>query len=324
MTERPVVVVWRAGGADRLPGIETAAGVAEVRFAPDPPSLRPALEEADAMFFFHGSKSDLEEAWPSAARLRWIQSASDGVDGLLFPALVQSEVQVTNARGVFDDAIAEWVIGAMLAMVTGLGRSIVSQTERRWDDDRGSERLAGERFLAVGPGPIGRAAARRARDLGMSVAAVGRAPRPDDLFETIGGPDELHPMLAEADVVLDALPLAPGTHHFFDAAAFAAMKPTARFLNVGRGATVEEPALVDALERGAIGGAALDVYEEEPLPAASPLWTLPTVIVSPHICGDFDGWERAVVDVFLDNLGRFVRGETLRNRVDTRAGFGIG
>ena len=324
MTERPVVVVWRAGGADRLPGIETAAGVAEVRFAPDPPSLRPALEEADAMFFFHGSKSDLEEAWPSAARLRWIQSASDGVDGLLFPALVQSEVQVTNARGVFDDAIAEWVIGAMLAMVTGLGRSIVSQTERRWDDDRGSERLAGERFLAVGPGPIGRAAARRARDLGMSVVAVGRAPRPDDLFETIGGPDELHPMLAEADVVLDALPLAPGTHHFFDAAAFAAMKPTARFLNVGRGATVEEPALVDALERGAIGGAALDVYEEEPLPAASPLWTLPTVIVSPHICGDFDGWERAVVDVFLDNLGRFVRGETLRNRVDTRAGFGIG
>jgi phosphoglycerate dehydrogenase-like enzyme len=131
-------------------------------------------------------------------------------------------------------------------------------------------------------------------------------------------------MLAEADVVLDALPLSPGTHHFFDADAFAAMKPTARFLNVGRGATVDEAALVDALERGSLGGAALDVFEEEPLPAGSPLWTLPTVVVSPHICGDFDGWERAVVDVFLDNLGRFVRGETLRNRVDTEAGFGIG
>ncbi|TMK37592.1 MAG: D-2-hydroxyacid dehydrogenase [Actinobacteria bacterium] len=324
MTERPVVVVWRAASADRLPGIGAAGGVAEVRFAPDASSLRPALEGADAMFFFHGSKPDLEEAWPSASRLRWIQSASDGVDGLLFPALVQSEIEVTNARGVFDDAIAEWVIGAMLAMVTGLGRSILSQTERRWDDDRGTERLAGKRFLAVGPGPIGRAAARRARDLGMSVAAVGRAPRPDDLFERIGGRDDLHPMLGEADVVLDALPLSPGTHHFFDAAAFAAMKPTARFLNVGRGATVDEAALVDALERGAIGGAALDVYEEEPLPVASPLWSLPTVIVSPHICGDFAGWERAVVDVFLDNLGRFVRGEPLRNQVDTRAGFGIG
>src|SRR4029077_7600950 len=138
-----------------------------------------------------------------------------------------------------------------------------------------------------------RRARRRAGDVGRSGAAVGRAPRPDDLFERIGGPGDLHPMLAEADVVLDALPLSPGTHHFFDAAAFAAMKPTARFLNVGRGATVDEAALVAALERGGIGGAALDVFEEEPLPASSPLWTLPTVIVSPHICGDFDGWERA-------------------------------
>jgi len=324
VTEPPVVVVWRAANADHLPGIEAAGAVAEVRFAPDATTLRSALGDADAVFFFHGSKPDLEEAWPLATTLRWVQSASDGVDGLLFPALAQSDVVVTNARGVFDDAIAEWVIGAMLAMVTGLDRSLVSQTERRWDDDRGTERLAGKRFLAVGPGPIGRAAARRARDLGMVVAAVGRAPRHDDLFERIGGPGDLYAMLAEADVVLDALPLSPGTRHFFDADAFAAMKPTARFLNVGRGATVDEAALVDALERGALRGAALDVFEEEPLPPTSPLWTLPTVIVSPHICGDFDGWERAVVDVFLDNLGRFVRGETLRNRVDTRAGFGIG
>jgi len=324
VTERPVVVVWRAEDADHLPGIEAAGAIAEVRFAPDAPTLLSALGDADAVFFFHGAKHDLEEAWPLATTLRWIQSASDGVDGLLFPALVQSDVEVTNARGVFDDAIAEWVIGAMLAMVTGLDRSLVSQTAGRWDDDRGTERLAGKRFLAVGPGPIGRAAARLARDLGMSVASVGRAPRPDDLFERIGGPGDLHAMLGEADVVLDALPLSPGTHHFFGADAFAAMKPTARFLNVGRGATVDEAALVGALERGALGGAALDVFEDEPLPAGSPLWTLPTVIVSPHICGDFDGWERAVVDVFLDNLGRFVRGETLRNRVDTEAGFGIG
>ena len=324
MTERPVVVVWQAANADRLPGIEAAGAIAEVRFAPNTSTLRSALGDADAVFFFHGAKPDLQEAWPLATKLRWIQSASDGVDGLLFPALVQSDVEVTNARGVFDDAIAEWVIGAMLAMVTGLDRSLVSQTEHRWDDDRGTERLAGKRFLAVGPGPIGRATARRARDLGMSVASVGRAPRPDDLFEPIGGPADLLPMLAEADVVLDALPLSPGTHHFFDGDAFAAMKPTARFLNVGRGATVDEAALVAALERRAIGGAALDVFEEEPLPATSPLWALPSVIVSPHICGDFDGWERAVVEVFLDNLGRFVRGETLSNRVDTEAGFGIG
>src|SRR5207244_8499183 len=158
--------------------------------------------------------------------------------------LVQSDVEVTNARGVFDDAIAEWVTGAMLAMVTGLDRWVGWQTGRRWDDDRGTERLAGKRFLAVGPGPIGRAAARRARDLGMALAAVGRAPRHDDLFERIGGPGDLYAMLAEAEVVLDALPLSPGTRHSFGAAAFAAMKPTARSLHVGRGATVAEAALV--------------------------------------------------------------------------------
>src|SRR5262249_19840796 len=153
---------------------------------------------------------------------------------------------ITNARGVFDESIAEWTIGAMLAMITGLDRSIVAQTEHRWDDDRGTQRLAGLRLLVLGPGPIGRATARRARDLGMAVAAVGRPPRPDDLFERIGGPEELHEMLADADVVFDALPLTRGTRHYVDAAAFAAMKPTARFLNVGRGGTVDETALIDA------------------------------------------------------------------------------
>jgi phosphoglycerate dehydrogenase-like enzyme len=209
-------------------------------------------------------------------------------------------------------------------MATGLDRSIVDGTLGRWDDDRGSQRLAGQRLLVLGPGPIGRAAARRAHDLGMSVAAVGRAPRPDDLFERIGGPGELHTMLAEADVVFDALPLTPDTHRYVDATALAAMKPTARFLNVGRGSTVDEDALIRALQEGRIAGAALDVFEVEPLPTDSPLWTMPNVIVSPHICGDFDGWEEASVGVFVDNLGRFVRGEPLRNLADTSLGFGVG
>jgi phosphoglycerate dehydrogenase-like enzyme len=325
----PIVAVFRASEDDPPPGIEAASQLAALRFADDVPALRKAIGEADALFFYKasrgtGAKGPLEEAWPDAGRLRWIQSASDGVDLLLFPEISASDVTVTNARGVFDDAIAEWAIGAMLAMVTGLDRSIVAQTERRWDDERRTRRLAGLRLLVVGPGPIGRATARRAHDLGMTVTAVGRAPRPDDLFGRIGGSDDLHAMLADADVVFDALPLAPGTRHYFDAATFAAMKSTARFVNVGRGSTVDEAALVEALGQGRLAGAALDVFEEEPLPASSSLWTLPNVIVSPHICGDFDGWERATVGVFVDNLGRFVRGEPLRNLVDTDVGFGVG
>ena len=318
------MTVFRASEEDPPPGIAEAATIADVRFADDPEGLRRAIADADALFMIKSPRGPLEEAWSAATRLRWIQTASDGVDLLLFPALVESGVTITNARGVFDEAIAEWAIGAMLAMATGLDRSIVTQTQGWWDDDRGTQRLAGQRLLVLGPGPIGRATARRARDLGMAATAVGRAPRRDDLFERVGGPQDLHAMLADADVVFDALPLTPGTRHYVDAAAFAAMKPSARFLNVGRGATVDEAALVDALRAGSLAGAALDVFEVEPLPADSPLWAMPNVIVSPHICGDFDGWERASVDILLDNLGRFVRGEPLRNLVDTDLGFGVG
>jgi phosphoglycerate dehydrogenase-like enzyme len=129
--------------------------------------------------------------------------------------------------------------------------------------------------------------------------------------------------LADADFVLDALPLTATTRDLFDAGRFAAMKPTARFLNVGRGGTVDEVALAEALMQGRIAGAALDVFRVEPLPSESPLWGMPNVLISPHMCGDFDGWEEQVVAIFVDNAGRFARGEPLRNPVDKRAGHGV-
>jgi phosphoglycerate dehydrogenase-like enzyme len=243
----------------------------------------------------------------------------------LFPALVASEVAVTNARGVFDEPIAEWAIGAMCAFATGLHTTIVDQTRGAgWTDDRHRERLAGQHLVVVGPGPIGRATAARARALGLSVEAVGRSARDDEVFGRVRAGDRLHEALGRADHVLDALPMTDATRNLFDEQAFSAMPPSARFYNVGRGGTVDEPALIEALRGGVIAGAALDVYEEEPLPASSPLWAMPNVIVSPHICGDVDGWEEAVVGVFVDNLGRFVRGEPLRNLVDTDHGFGVG
>jgi phosphoglycerate dehydrogenase-like enzyme len=315
------VVVVTASEADAPPGIEAAAEMADVRFARGV-DVSEAIGGADALFFFRARRSWVEEAWPKADSLRWIQSGSDGLDGLLFPELVASDVVVTNARGVFEDAIAEWAIAAIMASETGLYRSIVDTIGGRWEDrERG--RVAGRTLLIVGPGPIGRATARRAHDLGMQVTFVGRAPREDPELGTIAGPDQLEDLLGEADHVLDALPLAPGTEGYFDARAFAAMKPTATFLNVGRGGTVVEADLIEALRAGSIGGAALDVYEVEPLPSDSPLWTLPNVVVSPHVCGDFEGWERVVVELFVDNLGRYVRGEPLRNLVDKSAGFGV-
>jgi phosphoglycerate dehydrogenase-like enzyme len=321
---RPVVIVLGATVEDPPPGIAPAAAIADVRYAPDGGSLRATMPEAEALFFWRAKREWVERAFDAVEGLRWIQSASDGVDGLLFPALAASDVVVTNARGVFDDPIAEWVIAAILAFTTGLHRSILDQTQGVWTDGRRRERVAGQHLVVVGPGPIGRATASRARSLGLTVEAVGRSARTDDALGTIGGPDALHGALGRADHVLDALPLADGTRGFFDAEAFASMRSTACFYNVGRGATVDEPALIDALRQGLIAGAALDVFADEPLPSDSPLWSMPNVIVSPHISGDLPDWEDIVVDVFVDNLRRFVAGEPLRNLVDVHAGFGVG
>jgi phosphoglycerate dehydrogenase-like enzyme len=318
----PTAVVVGASMDVAPPGIEDVADVVALRFAPDADALRDLLPAAEILFVWRAERGQLESVWRSATRLRWIQSASAGVDGLLFPALVDSDVVVTNARGVFDAAIAEWAIGAMLAFATGLHRSIVDQGQRRWEHGRSTERLAGARLTVVGPGPIGRETGLRGRALGMHVTIVGRRARPDDTFDEVLGPERFHEAISRADYVLDALPLTERTRCMFDADAFAAMQPGTRFLNVGRGNTVDEPALVAALERGTIAGAALDVFETEPLPAESPLWTMPGVIVSPHISGDADGWEERVVRVFADNARRWVRGERLVNVVDKVAGHG--
>jgi phosphoglycerate dehydrogenase-like enzyme len=324
VNHRPAVVVLGADASDPPPGIEVAAELAELRWAPGIEELVGVLPGASALFTWRVERDRLAGVWAHAGALRWIQSASDGVDGLLFPELIASGVAVTNARGVFDEPIAEWTIGAIAALTTGFAASVRDTAAGRWDDDRDRDRIAGSRLLVVGPGPIGRATASRALALGMRVEAVGRRARDDARFGRILGPEDLEAALGRADHVLDALPMTPGTERLFDAAAFAAMRPTARFYNVGRGGTVDEAALIEALRSGSIAAAALDVFEVEPLPPESPLWSLSNVIVSPHVCGDFSGWERAVVELFTDNLARFVRGEPLRNPVDVEAGFGLG
>lgn len=251
-----------------------------------------------------------------AGTLEWIHAASAGVDAVLTPEVVASDTVVTNAQGVFDDGIAEWVLAVLLLFAKDLHTTLALQRARTWRH-RENERLAGRRLLVVGAGSIGRAIARLCGAAGMNVRGVARTARRDDPdFDAVVTTADLHHELATADDVVVATPLTAATHHLLGSDAFAAMRPGTRVVNIGRGPVIDESALLDALDTGRVGAAALDVFETEPLPADHRFWDMPQVIVSPHMSGDAVGWVGALGEQFATNLARFAAGEPLDHVVD--------
>lgn len=320
MSRQPVVVVLHDG---RLPPTAPLAPVAEradlrpVRA----PELADALPGADVLFAYDFLSRAVPDAWHAAGSLRWLHVAAAGVDPVLSPDVRASDVTVTNSRGVFDEAIAEYVLAQVLSLAKDLPGSLHRQRDHRWEH-RESERVAGTRALVVGTGPIGRATARLLRAAGLRVRGAGRRARPQDPdFGSVVGPEGIRRALGEADWVVAVAPLTDATRGMFDAAAFAAMSPHARFINVGRGELVRTDDLVAALRAGRIAGAALDVTDPEPLPVGHELWDLPGVVVTPHSSGDFVGWRDALVELFADNFLRWVEGRPLRNVVDKSLGY---
>ena len=263
-----------------------------------------------------------------AHRLRWVHATAAGVGSLMFPAMVASEVVITNSRGLHADAMGEHTLGVMLSFVRQLHRSRDAQRERRWAQDElwssppQFGRLADSTMVLVGLGAVGGAIAVRARALGVHVIAIRRRPQPDPApADEQWGIAELHRLLPRADWLVLAAPLTAESRHLIGERELAALEPSAVLVNVGRGHLVDEPALVRALESGRLAGAALDVMEEEPLPGTSPLWGMPNVLVTPHISGLApDYWGRAM-RMFADNLRRYLDGRPLLNVVDKRAGY---
>jgi len=318
----PLVAILRAPDRE-LSGFTDAEELATIEHVDEPAAVERILDRVDAIFAWGGGRRELLDLLARAPRLRWIQSSSAGVEDLASPVLREHDVILTNAAGVFDAALAESVLGFLLAF-SGRVLEDARAEPGAWSQDP-IRRLGGTVALVVGAGSIGTETGRLLRSAGLRVRGIARTRRPpDDVFESIVGPDALHQELAGADHVVNVLPTTPATHRFFDAATFEAMKPGAIFVNIGRGTTVDEPALIRALEEGRIGGAALDVFEREPLPADNPLWRMPNVLVSPHRAGDHEGWEDDVVAVFVDNLRRFVAGKPLRNVVDVAVGYARG
>lgn len=307
------------GGLERLAeppaGVQVFRGAGAADFATAPPP--------DALLVASGGRSLLEPVWPLAARARWIHSRWAGLELLLFPALVESDVVLTNGRGVFSESLGEFALAAVLHFAKGLARMRRSQAEGRWDPFDVCW-VRGATLGIVGYGDIGRAAARRARAFGMRVLGLRRRAElgaGDGLVDELLPPARLHELLARSDYVLVATPLTRETRGLIGSAEIAAMNPGAVLINLGRGACVDEAALLSALREGRIRGAALDVFASEPLPPGHPFYALDNLLLSPHCADHVPGWLDEAMRLFLDNLERFRRGEPLLNVVDKRAGY---
>ncbi|MET9383390.1 D-2-hydroxyacid dehydrogenase [Streptomyces sp. NPDC002928] len=301
--------------ADPPPRLGRLTGRARIVHA-DADSLAGHLPDADVLLVWDFTSTAVRDAWPGEGpRPRWVHTASAGVDHLMCPALAASDTVVTNARGIFEQPIAEYVAALVLAMAKDLPHTWELQGRREWRHREG-QRLAGTRACVVGSGPIGRAVARTLKALDVTTALVGRVPRTG-----IHGPQDLDRLLARADWVIAAAPLTEQTHHMFDTRRFGVMQPSARFVNVGRGQLVVEDALAEALAKRWIAGAALDVFEAEPLTPDSPLWQVPGLIVSPHMSGDTVGWRDDLGAQFVELYERWAAGRTLPNVVDKKRGY---
>jgi phosphoglycerate dehydrogenase-like enzyme len=301
--------------AERFQLRSTGIAHVQVRSAED---LARELPQSDVLVVSMLWKNGLAGA---AGRLRFIQSISSGTDWYDKDVLRTHGIRLASAAGVNAQAVAEHAMALMLALRRRLPEARDNQHGRHW---RGmiseiaarEDQLTGKTLLVVGLGRIGARLAHLAKAFGMRVIATRRNPAAGAAgVDAVGGNDRLHEMLGEADVVALTCPLTPETENLIDAAALAAMRPTAHLLNVARGRIVDEPALIRALQEGRIAAAALDVTVEEPLPQSSPLWPMPNVLITPHTAGETQSYEDGVIDILLENLDRLWRGEALVNQI---------
>ncbi|HEX6988877.1 MAG TPA: D-2-hydroxyacid dehydrogenase [Bacillota bacterium] len=281
----------------------------------DVAAQKEAAREAEIWFGFGPSA----EVFAEARGLRWVQSTTAGVDRLLHPALVDSDVIVTNVRGMHADTIGDHVLMGMLALARNLPRLVHQQAARRWAPVPVAE-LSGDTLGIIGLGAIGQAVARRGAACGMRVIGTRRRAGTVAGVDEVFGPEGREQVLRRSRWVVLACPLTAETRGLIGPRELGWMEG-GFLINIGRGALVQEPALIAALEDGRLAGAFLDVFDEEPLPETSPLWRLPNVLITPHIGGGQRDYAGRAVEIFVDNLARYRQGSPLRNLVDKQAGY---
>jgi len=312
MTE--IIVLTAEDEAD-LPGLDDLPADAKVTHVRDEAALREGLTRADILVVTDFRSGMIERCWPEQPSIRWVHATSAGVDALMFPALAKSDIPVTNARGIFNRGIAEYVLGAILMFAKDTLGNLHYQRQQRWQH-RETRLISGQQALVIGAGSIGTTVGQLLSAAGLDVIGTARSERKIEGFRKVHAQSQLPDLLPHADYVVITAPLTPDTEGLFDEAAFKSLKPSAHLINVGRGPIVKTEALLQALQAGYLAGAALDVFEEEPLPEDHPLWQKPNVMISAHMAGDFIGWRRALGEQFTDNFFRWQGGNSLNNQVD--------
>jgi phosphoglycerate dehydrogenase-like enzyme len=275
-----------------------------------PEAFAKAAADADILLVGGAKRALVETVFAMAPNLKWVHSQWAGLDGLMFPALADSPVLLTNGAGVFAEALGEFGIAAILWFAKDLDRMRRQQAERRWEEFN-VHMISGARLGVIGLGGIGKAVARRALALGMHVHGLGRK----------HSLQEFESLLRESDYLLLSAPLTPETRGMLGRREFNMMKPGSILLNLGRGAVADEAALLAALRSGPLRGAALDVFHVEPLPQDHPLWAMENVLISPHTADHTSTWLEEATRFFVRNYARYVNGEPLENLVDKKAGY---
>lgn len=318
MSSRPLALVISTDNDPQLEMLRDIPHVAGSTLE----AFEKAAPEAEVILNWSGPRPLLRSVFLACPRLRWVHSRSAGLDKTLFPELIESPIPLTNGTGVFSQSLGEFVLAAVLYFAKDFPRMLRNQRAKRWEPFDVDE-IAFQTAGIVGYGDIGRAAARRLRSMGMKVLALKRhAPAsPDPFITQFYKPEEMAAMLGQCDYVVVAAPLTPETHHMISDAQFAAMKPSAIVINVGRGPVIDQAALVRALSSKRIRGAGLDVFEQEPIPAGDPIWQLDNVLISPHCADNTKDWLNDAMRFFLTQYSRFEKGEPLENIVQKHLGY---
>lgn len=323
MNDSPLLVLTAPGDKD-IPLLVELRQLTTIVVGESVRELARAVANAEIILNWSGSLALLRDVFLMSRHLCWIHSRAAGLEQTLFPELIQSEVILTNGSGVFSPSLGEFVVAAILYFAKDFRRMIRNQMAGVWEQFD-ITMISGQTLGIVGYGSIGRAVAARARALEMKVLGLRRrtprSPEKDPLIDELYGSEQRLEMLSRCDYIVVTVPLTEHTRGLIAEGEFSVMKKNAVVINVGRGPTIDEVAMIKGLTENRIRGAALDVFDQEPLPPGHPFYSLENVLLSPHCADHTPDWQDNAMRFFLEQLERFRRGETLLNVADKQWGY---